>query len=1258
MKNLINKFPIVFSLFCLMQMQSQTFDFETIKGGWDAGFQMTSSDLDNTTGRNTLKCIRTGNNATLGLDAATATIDPTDKDYVRLVIKNESNAIQFRVRALTSASGDNSINFTITAGDTEFKTYLFNLDSKTTWNNIATTSEEVEIRFRQAYNVSEGSIFIDEITFYNSSGGDSTPPVITVLSGTDTVEKGGSWTDAGATSDGGETVTTSGSVDTATVGTYTITYSATDASSNTGTATRTVTVVDTTAPIITVLSGTDTIQQGVSWTDAGATSDGGETVTTSGTVDTATIGTYTITYSATDTASNTGTATRTVTVVLDPSLPINRVLPADSYFYTPTINEANQRTLPAANGSSATELQALIDELTALTGGGVLNINAGTYTINSVIDIKSNVHIRVDPSAIFETVTASARSAMFQAGYANTYAVASNWSIQSTNGEKFTFNFSSMLPNDKIRALQLGNTTNFKISDFLILDNFTKFNGISSGAVGDPDVNGDYTQGSAKFPTFGIIENLDIKQAHYGYGLIQCQVGQDILYRNLSGEGGVTLRFESGFEGLANRYLQDDTPTIERVYARDISCIRGAHALMISPHTMTQGIVDARNITGISCEAAVSTMTGFLSLSKGQKDENDVPLNGHTPGTFSEESVVSNVSANFGTKAQVRGSRKKFVPCTLKGYVSTVLNEDEESFESPALAAVLYLALEDYTSFNTPEGRYQIVLDNVSHTGFSSEVRADGLITDNNDDDFNGCATYARNLTVADGNWDNASSWEGTLPSQGELKTIAHNIDVVSDVISDATIEINESKTLTIKAGFSLTLNSDVITNDGLILEAGAQIIINGEASGKTVYKRSLTNTAGNTNGWYSVSPPVSGETLDDTWANANSLATSATRRGLATYAENGDIWDYFETGETSTFVAGKGYIVKTSADIDVSFTGDINTADTGVDVAVTKNSNGFNLLGNPYTSIVNSGTFITNNSANLALQQIWIWDNANTTYDVGVLVDPFMLSPGQAFFVQANATATLNFSESNQATGTDTFQKTTSTNTEITLTVSNEDVERYAKVYYLEGATEGYDAGYEGEVFGGLSESFSIYTQLLQDNEGKKYQIQSLPNSNFETMVVPVGLKVSEDSEITFKLETENIPDGLNVFLEDKQENTFTQLDVLDAEYKVSLTKESNELGRFCIHTKSKSTLNIDEVLAVNNIKVYLKNISTLRIIGLKKGNIKFKLFNILGEEILTQSLESELVKDILLPKLKKGIYIIQLQNEHHQLNRKIVIE
>lgn len=69
------------------------------------------------------------------------------------------------------------------------------------------------------------------------------------------------------------------------------------------------------APVITVTSGADTVEQGDTWVDSGATADGSEPVSTSGTVNTSTVGTYTITYTATDATGNIGTATRTVTVV-------------------------------------------------------------------------------------------------------------------------------------------------------------------------------------------------------------------------------------------------------------------------------------------------------------------------------------------------------------------------------------------------------------------------------------------------------------------------------------------------------------------------------------------------------------------------------------------------------------------------------------------------------------------------------------------------------------------------------------------------------------------------------------------------------------------------------------------------------------------------------------------------------------------------------------------------------------------------------
>jgi len=158
---------------------------------------------------------------------------------------------------------------------------------------------------------------------------DTIAPVIT-LNGeaTLTLNVGDIYTEAGATAtdnvDGTVTVVTTGSVDTAAVGTYTVTYTATDVAGNEGTNTRTVTVSavvvpDTTAPVIT-LNGeaTLTLNVGDIYTEAGATAtdnvDGTVAVTTSGSVDTSLAGTYTITYMSTDKAGNKGTNIRTVTV--------------------------------------------------------------------------------------------------------------------------------------------------------------------------------------------------------------------------------------------------------------------------------------------------------------------------------------------------------------------------------------------------------------------------------------------------------------------------------------------------------------------------------------------------------------------------------------------------------------------------------------------------------------------------------------------------------------------------------------------------------------------------------------------------------------------------------------------------------------------------------------------------------------------------------------------------------------------------------
>ena len=155
---------------------------------------------------------------------------------------------------------------------------------------------------------------------------DSTLPTITLV-GEATVnhEQGTIYTDAGASAsdsvDGSVSVTTSGTVDANAAGTYTLTYTATDQAGNVSTATRTVVVVDTTAPVISLIGNVDVSHEvDTEYDDAGATAfdtaDGNVPVVTSGTVNTNVVGSYTLDYNASDSAGNmASTVTRTINVI-------------------------------------------------------------------------------------------------------------------------------------------------------------------------------------------------------------------------------------------------------------------------------------------------------------------------------------------------------------------------------------------------------------------------------------------------------------------------------------------------------------------------------------------------------------------------------------------------------------------------------------------------------------------------------------------------------------------------------------------------------------------------------------------------------------------------------------------------------------------------------------------------------------------------------------------------------------------------------
>lgn len=181
------------------------------------------------------------------------------------------------------------------------------------------------------------------------NGTDTTPPVITLLGDNPLhISVGGVYVDPGVTAidsvDGEVSITTfvdgiqSGvdAIDTSSETTHIITYSATDSRGNSTTATRAVIVgapsdspligvsplnsTDTVAPVVTLVGDVAMqIEINQTFTDPGATAvddvDGSLAAVVAGSVDTATEGSYALTYTATDAAGNSGSASRLVNVV-------------------------------------------------------------------------------------------------------------------------------------------------------------------------------------------------------------------------------------------------------------------------------------------------------------------------------------------------------------------------------------------------------------------------------------------------------------------------------------------------------------------------------------------------------------------------------------------------------------------------------------------------------------------------------------------------------------------------------------------------------------------------------------------------------------------------------------------------------------------------------------------------------------------------------------------------------------------------------
>ena len=301
----------------------------------------------------------------------------------------------------------------------------------------------------------------------------------------------------------------------------------------------------------------------------------------------------------------------------------------------------------------------------------------------------------------------------------------------------------------------------------------------------------------------------------------------------------------------------------------------------------------------------------------------------------------------------------------------------------------------------------------------------------------------------------------------------------------------------------------------------------------------------------------------------------------------------------------------------------------------------------------------------------IWAWDGSSyVTYTQSD--NATYLAPGQGFFVGADGhsgqTGTIDFNPLmlKQTSNSNGFYDIMDdTRADLFLNIFQNEDEKFTKIFFLENGTDGIDEGYDGAAFV-YNLPLSIYSRPV-DQESQNDPItgqinnlgsQTLSYSEMWDKVIPLGINALGGEEMTISISHRTTPADLNIYLEDTEEGTMTNL--LDGDFVYSPTSDLSGVGRFFIHM-SADTMSNGEVSTsmLNAYKEVNANYITLEGLATQSNNINVSLYNILGRKVLDTSLSNNMnTQTISTLGMAAGIYVIELESGTDRLTKKLIIQ
>ncbi len=520
--------------------------------------------------------------------------------------------------------------------------------------------------------------------------------------------------------------------------------------------------------------------------------------------------------------------------------------------------------------------------------------------------------------------------------------------------------------------------------------------------------------------------------------------------------------------------------------------------------------------------------------------------------------------------------------------------------------------------------------------------------------------------------WNTSTNWStnavptalvnATIPSAPSNQPIVNEAPGTPAVCKDLTIA--SGAVLTIAPGKALTVNG-TLTNSagttGLIIQssaAGTGSLKHNTAGVNATIQRYISGSATLTDLVYHlVSVPLT----------SGSSPTSNLFVGSYLYyfdetqvtpVDNG--WVNMGTSTANALSETRGYMVYyPGANHTYSFAGSMNngsfTATTSYTSGAAASNQGYNLIPNPYPSsidwLASSGWTKTHTD-----DAIYVWNSFyyNYAYYVnGATANggSQYISPGQAFFVHANAASPVLAMDNNVRV-----------HYEVPFLKNNENIADLLKIHadagtasdeivirFADGATTGFDGEWDAyKMIGG--ENAPQLSSLTADNIN--LAINSLPLSA-EPVTVPLDFTLNSNSDVTFTASgMASFNPATTIYLEDK---TLSKMVNLKAEpvYTFSYQRGSAS-DRFILHFNGvtgvqENTEAVSGRAFISNGRIYLDLPSM-------QGHLaSITVYNAIGQVIRSQNQMINGISSIEAP-LSTGVYIIHVATASQNFVTKVI--